>query len=403
MANLLYLVHRMPYPPDKGDKVRSYHLLRHLQRKHRVFLATFIDDPADEAHLDALRALCPDLYVARLNPRWRKLASARALLTGEAQSLAFYHHAGLRRWVRQVAAEHRPVASVVFSSTMAPYAHELLPQVPMLVDLVDVDSAKWTQYAPAHRWPMSWVFRREGRRLLAHERDMALAARRSFLVTQQEVDLFDSLAPECRGRVEAAGNGVDAERFRPNPALASPFAADERAIVFTGAMDYWPNVDAVQWFASEVLPRIREREPRASFWIVGRNPTPAVQALANDAVRVTGTVPQVEPYLQHAAAVVAPLRVARGIQNKILEAMAMGQPVITVSSCAEPIGATAEQGLWRCDEADCFVQGVLAWLADPARRERLGAAAREHVVQHFSWQANLDRLTAWLPTTGEKH
>src|SRR5690606_27197519 len=125
-----------------------------------------------------------------------------------------------------------------------------------------------------------------------------------------------------------------AERFRPNPALTSPFASDERAIVFTGAMDYWPNVDAVQWFATEVLPRIREREPRASFWIVGRNPTPAVQALANDAVHVTGTVPQVEPYLQHAAAVVAPLRVARGIQNKILEAMAMGQPVITVSSCA---------------------------------------------------------------------
>jgi glycosyltransferase involved in cell wall biosynthesis len=110
-------------------------------------------------------------------------------------------------------------------------------------------------------------------------------------------------------------------------------------------------------------------------------------------------VEDVRPYLQHAAAVVAPLRVARGIQNKILEAMAMGQPVITVPSCAEPIGATAEQGLWRCDEAECFAQGVLAWLADPARRERLGAAAREHVVQNFSWQANLDRLAAWLPTT----
>jgi len=401
MANLLYLVHRMPYPPDKGDKVRSYHLLRHLQQHHRVFLGTFIDDPADEAHLPALRQLCPDLHVARLAPRWRKLASARALLTGEAQSIAYYRDAGLQRWVHEVAAAQPLLASVVFSSTMAPYAHALLPRVPMLVDLVDVDSAKWTQYAAAHPWPLSWVYRREGQRLLAHERDMALAARRSFLVTQQEVELFASLAPECRERVEAAGNGVDAGRFQPNGALVSPFGADERAIVFTGAMDYWPNVDAVQWFATEVLPRVREREPRASFWIVGRKPTPAVQALASPSVHVTGTVPMVEPYLQHAAAVVAPLRVARGIQNKILEAMAMGQPVVTVPSCAQPIGAGAEQGLRCADDAAGFAEVVLQWLADPAARQQQGQRAREHVLRHFSWEANLDRLRAWLPPTLE--
>ena len=402
MANLLYLVHRMPYPPDKGDKVRSYHLLRHLQQQHRVFLATFIDDPADEQHLPALRELCPDLYVARIAPRWRKLASARALLTGEAQSIAYYRDAGLRRWVQDIAARHELLASVVFSSTMAPYAHDLLPRVPMLVDLVDVDSAKWTQYAAARPWPLSWVYRREGQRLLQHERDMALAARRSFLVTQQEVDLFASLAPECRDAVEVGANGVDAERFQPDEALASPFGADERAIVFTGAMDYWPNVDAVQWFASEVLPRVREREPRASFWIVGRNPTAAVQALASDTVHVTGTVAQVEPYLQHAAAVVAPLRVARGIQNKILEAMAMGQPVVTVPSCAVPIGADAEQGLRCADDAAGFAEVVLHWLADPAARRQQGQRAREHVLRHFSWEANLDRLQAWLPPTLER-
>jgi len=396
MANLLLLVHRMPYPPDKGDKVRSYHLLRHLQRQHRVFLGSFIDDPADEQHVEALRALCPDLHLERIDPRLRKLASAQGFLRGEALSLSFYRHAGLRAWVQRVAREHELQASVVFSSTMSPFAAELLPRVPMLVDLVDADSVKWTQYASNHRWPMSAVYAREGRLLLAHERATVLQARQSYFVTPQEVELFLSLAPDCRDRVKAMGNGVNADFFQPDAALPSPFDADEQPIVFTGAMDYWPNIDGVRWFAEQMLPAIRARHPRARFWIVGRNPASAVQALASDAVRVTGTVPDVRPYLQHAAAVVAPLRVARGIQNKILEAMAMGQPVVTVPSCAEAIGATAEQGLHRTDTAPGFVQAVFDAFADPAARRAQGARARAFAIDHFGWAAHLGAIDADL-------
>ncbi|MBX3610158.1 MAG: TIGR03087 family PEP-CTERM/XrtA system glycosyltransferase [Hydrogenophaga sp.] len=389
MANLLYLVHRMPYPPDKGDKVRSYHLLRHLQQRHRVFLGTFIDDLADEQHLDALRQLCPDLHVARIQPRWRKLASLQGLLRGEALSLAYYRDAGLMAWVRQVAAQHDIRASIVFSSTMSPFALGGLPGKPMLVDIVDVDSAKWTQYAPAHRWPLSWLYRREGLTLLAHERATALAARRSYFVTPQECELFASLAPDCRDRVTAMGNGVNASFFQPDVAVDSPFAEQELPIVFTGAMDYWPNVDGVRWFAEDMLPAIRQRYPRARFWIVGRNPTPAVQALTSDAVSVTGTVPDVRPYLKHAAAVVAPLRVARGLQNKILEGMAMAQPVVTVSSCADAIGAQADEGLCRADTVDGFVNQVCEWLANAEQRWRVGEQARRFVLDHFSWDAHL--------------
>ncbi len=396
MGNLLYLVHRMPYPPDKGDKVRSYHLLRHLQKRHRVFLGTFIDDPADEQHLEALRALCPDLFVARIVPRWRKLASLQGFLRGEALSLGFYRHAGLREWVHQVARQHPLQASVVFSSTMSPFAAGLLPDVPMLVDIVDADSVKWTQYASAHHWPMSAVYRREGRLLLAHERDTAMRAQRAYFVTPQEADLFLRLAPACRGRVQAMGNGVNAEFFQPDPALASPFAERERAIVFTGAMDYWPNVDGVRWFVDDMLPAIRQRFPDARFWIVGRNPTPAVLALAREGVTVTGTVPDVRPYLQHAAAVVAPLRVARGLQNKILEAMAMGQPVVTVPSCADAIGAQADEGLQRADTADAFVRVVGGWLSDDTRRRQQGVRARDFVVEHFGWDAHLATIDADL-------
>ena len=339
MANILYLVHRLPYPPNKGDKVRSYHLLRHLLKQHRVFLGTFVDHPDDEQHVATLAGLCPDLHVERLNPTLAKIGSLGGLLRGEALSLAFYRSAGMQRWVSEVAHQHPLQASVVFSSPMAQYAQALLPEVPMLVDFVDVDSAKWTQYADQHAWPMSWVYAREGRALLAYERAVTLQSQQSFFVTPNEVSLFLQSAPECRGKVASVSNGVDADFFRPDAGLPNPFAAGQRAIVFTGAMDYWPNVDAAVWFATEALPVLRQRHPDLTFYIVGRDPASKVQALAGPHVVVTGTVSDVRPYLQHASAVVAPLRVARGIQNKILEAMAMEQPVVTVTSCADAIGA----------------------------------------------------------------
>jgi sugar transferase (PEP-CTERM/EpsH1 system associated) len=384
-------------------------LLRHLLQHHRVFLGTFIDDPDDEQHLPTLKTMCPDLHVERIDPRTAKLMSLTGLLSGEALTLAYYRSAGMRRWVEQVVKAHDLHASVVFSSAMAQYAQPLAPRVPMLVDFVDVDSAKWTQYAPAHRWPLSAVYRREGERLLAYEREVAALARRSFFVTPNETALFLSQAPEAEGRVQSLSNGVDADFFAPDPARASPFLASEQAVVFTGAMDYWPNIDGVSWFVSDMLPRLRAHWPRARFYIVGRSPSPQVLALASEHVVVTGTVPDVRPYLQHAAAVVAPLRVARGIQNKILEAMAMEQTVITVPSCADAIGATSAQGLLRAADTDGFLQALQQLLDAPGHAVSLGREARRFVVQGFSWQAHLSGIDACLrdrsptPITVETH
>ena len=393
MANLLYLVHRMPYPPNKGDKVRSYHLLRHLQREHRVFLATFIDDAEDEAHLPALRAMCPDLHVARLHPRAAKLRSLTALLRHEALTLAYYRDAGLARWVRDTLATQSIDASVVFSSAMAQYAPR---ELPMLVDFVDLDSAKWSQYAAARPWPLSWLYRREGARLLDFERSVAARAQHSFFVTPQETQMFQDRAAESAARVEPLGNGVDAEYFTPDPARASPYAQGEQPLVFTGAMDYWPNVDAVVWFCAEVLPALRQRWPRLRFVIVGRNPTPAVQALASESVSVTGTVPDVRPYLQHAALVVAPLRIARGIQNKILEAMAMGKAVVATSECAQAIGARDGIEMFPAADAAAFVDQVDALLRAPQRAAVAGVAARDKVLRSFSWEAHLSGIDRHL-------
>jgi polysaccharide biosynthesis protein PslH len=395
MANLLYLVHRMPYPPNKGDKVRSYHLLRHLMAGHRVFVGTFIDDPADEAHIDTLRSLCSGLHVARLNPLRARLASLLGLLSGQPLTLHYYRHRGLQRWVTQTLQREAIDAVVVFSSSMAQYA-EVSSERPVLVDFVDVDSAKWTAYASQHRWPMSWLYRREGARLLAYERSVATQSQRGFFSTDKETELFLQLAPECAGRVEAMGNGVDAQYFSPQADRPSPFAAGELALVFTGAMDYWPNVDAVTWFAREVMPLLLRQRPQLRFHIVGRAPTAAVRALASEHVLVTGTVPDVRPYLQHAAVVVAPLRLARGIQNKILEAMAMGRPVVAAATCVAALEAQADTEILAASDPADYARAIEALLAEPAQADAMGQAGRQRVLKSYTWAAHMSAFDRHL-------
>ena len=399
MATLLYLVHRMPYPPNKGDKVRSYHLLQHLAREHKVFVGTFIDDPDDERHVPALAQMCAGLHVAPLHPLRARIASLAGLATGEPLTLRYYRNAALSRWVAETVAREKPAASIVFSSSMAPYA-TAHPALPMLVDFVDVDSAKWTDYAPQHRWPLSAVYAREGRTLLAYERAVAAKARHSFFATEKEAELFRRLAPESTPTVEGMANGVDANFFAPDAARVSPFLPGETPLVFTGAMDYWPNVDAVTWFAQEVLPALRQKRPNLRFHIVGRAPTPAVKALASDAVNVTGTVPDVRPYLQHAAVVVAPLRLARGIQNKILEAMAMERPVVAASACVQALDVHEGADIVPAAEAADYVRTIDQLLAAPDRANAIGIAGRLRVQQSYSWSAHLQRLDRALERVG---
>ena len=399
MANILYLVHRLPYPPNKGDKVRSYHLLKHLARRHRVFLGTFIDDPEDDAHVDTVGALCAELHVSRLHPRLARLRSLTALAFGEPLTLSYYRNHALSKWVRQISHTHNIDAALIFSSAMTQYI-EGFQRLPTLIDFVDVDSAKWTQYAPRHRWPLSWLYRREGRLLLDYERRMAARSTRSFFVTENEKELFCRQAPECRVRVEAMCNGVDANYFSPEASRPSPYRADEIPVVFTGAMDYLPNIDAVAWFTAEVLPGILQRWPGVRFYIVGRSPAPGVLALASETVVVTGTVPDVRPYLQHAATVVAPLRIARGIQNKILEAMAMARPVIASAECADAVDAEKGTELLIAVDPAEYMAEMSRVLDAPGTAIAIGHAARQRVVERYSWEAHLAAIDRYLPSPG---
>ncbi len=387
MEDLLLLVHRIPYPPNKGDKIRSYHLLRHLAQHYRVHLGCFIDDADDWQHVPRVSQWCASTHFARLSAVPARLRSLAALLGGQSLSCGYYRHAGMRDWVAQTMQAHAVGRILVFSSAMAQYVRAY-PQARRVVDFVDVDSDKWRQYATRKAAPMRWLYAHEARRLLAFERRVAQDCDAALFVSAPEAQLFRQLAPESAAKTGFFSNGVDTAYFTPAAGGANPFSADEHAIVFTGAMDYWPNVDAVQWFAAEVLPALRAGQPRAVFWIVGARPTPAVQQLAAlPGVRVSGTVPDVRPYLAHAAVCVAPLRVARGIQNKVLEAMAMAQTVLVSPQALEGIDAAPGRELLLAEGALQFQAALSQALLAPDAA--IGRAARTAVEQRYSWDSNL--------------
>ena len=403
MDDLLFLTHRIPYPPNKGDKLRSYHVLKHLASRYRVHLGTFVDDADDWQHVETVKRLCTGKTLCLpLSPRRAKLRSLTGLVTGQALAVPYYRDARMTRFVEHVVDHHRIRRVVVFSSPMAQYVNEL-DDIDRLIDFVDVDSDKWKQYAEAGHTVSAWLYRREAEKLLEFERYSAARAIASVFVTQAESALFRRLAGDLISPVITVENGVDAEYFSAK-AVAKPQEwqqsgqpdgndADNRRIVFTGAMDYKPNVDAAAWFGREVMPLIRHQLPEASFWIVGARPTAEVRSLARaNEIFVTGTVTDVRPYLAHAGVVVVPMRLARGIQNKALEAMAMGAATVVSSTSAIALNAVPGRDFLVADDAESFARAVIDLLNDPRQRIRFGHAGRSAVLENYDWSRNLARI-----------
>ena len=330
MATILFLAHRIPYPPNKGDKLRAYHVLDHWTKQHKVFLGCFIDDPEDLQYRDELRERCVGTYFARLHPKLATIRAFSGFLTQSSLSVPYYHDRGLASWVDRVIAAEKPDCVFVYSSVMGQYVLDATPRpLRLLVDFVDVDSEKWAAYAAMKTFPAREIYRREARELLRFDRRVATEADACIFVSEPEADLFRTRAPEVHAKVFAIPNGIDTAYFSPENVGPRPDFTGAPVIVFTGQMDYWPNVDAVIWFSETVLPKIRERFPAAVFYVVGAHPSAAVRVLnSRPGIVVTGSVPDVRPYVGHADIVVAPLRVGRGIQNKVLEGMAMMRPVI---------------------------------------------------------------------------
>jgi sugar transferase (PEP-CTERM/EpsH1 system associated) len=386
--DILFLGQRCPYPPNKGDKITTWNILEHLSARHRVHLGVFIDDPDDWQHEAFLKSRFASVM---LRPVGRAVGLARSvtgLATGDALSVAYYRDAAMQSWVNGLVAGgvHR---LFVYSSAMARFALKAEGCL-RVMHFADIDSDKWRQYAEVSRWPMSWVYRREAATLLAWERRVAAAFDQSFFVSAAEAADFRRMAPESAAKVGVLSNGVDGSYFAPGGNHPDPYPDAAPRVVFTGAMDYRPNIDAVVWFAREVLPRLTAKVGRTRFAIVGSKPGAEVQALTADPqVTVTGRVPDVRPYVAHAGVVVAPLRMARGIQNKVLEGMAMAKTVVCSPQGLEGIEAQPGQSVLVAEGADDYAEACARVLRGEVD---LGAQARQAMLARYDWKACLSVL-----------
>jgi len=397
MREILFLAHRIPYPPDRGDKIRSWHVLEHLAGLGRVHLACFADDEGDAAHLPALRAaLGARLGEAHVEVRTRGKASAgaRALIEGRPVSLTLFDSEKLRAFVARMLSGDAVGTVFAFSGQMAQFVPDDVRQR-FVMDFGDVDSAKFAQYADEGAGPMRWINAREGDKLFAFERDTAGRADLCLFVSEAEAALFREKTG--LGNIRALSNGIDTDHFDP----AADFPRLNEAgplILFTGQMDYAPNAQAVAWFAKEVLPRV----PGARFVIAGRGPLPSVRALASERVTVTGGVPDMRSWLEAADIVVAPLKLARGIQNKILEAMAMAKPVVASPAAFEGIDAVPGRDLLVADDEAATAAAIDGLLAAPDRARAMGRAARLQMEQCYRWEARLAPLGGIVDPTARR-
>ncbi len=394
--DLLFLSHRMPYPPNKGDKIRAHAILKHLSPRYRIHLGCNVDDPDDLRHADTLRKMLGGecLFL----PLDRRVAGARAALAvtrGRSLSEEYFGGRRFKNWISQVVRQHSIRRAIAFGSAMAPLVmgEPRLDVSRSILDLVDVDSDKWRQYAQATPGPRRFLYRYEAASVARLERRAAAAFGHTVLVSPFEAATFAGMAPESAGRIVSIGNGVDLNYFQPDRAFASPFPSGKRPIVMTGLMDYRPNIEGAQWFATQVLPNLLRTIPSLQFFVVGANPPPGLLA-DMPGVTVVGRVPDMRPYLAHAEVVVAPLQIARGVQNKVLEAMAMRRPVVATTAATRALAVTPQRHVLIEDEPDAFADAVLRTF-DPITAAGLAFLGRRYVERHHDWSrslADFDRL-----------
>jgi len=400
MSDVLFLAHRIPFPPDRGDKIRSFNILRGIGRHARVHLACFADDGADAAQLPALReAMEGSLGEAHVEVRrGTALGAARALACGRPLSLALFEGPALQDFVDRMLAQREIGTIFAFSAQMAQFVPADVG-ARFIMDFADMDSAKFAGYGAAGLGPRAWIYRREAGRLLAHERAVAQRADLSLFVSEAEAQLFRE-GTGLTANIAALENGVDLgfyDSAAAFPRLTPGQRGQGPLIVFTGQMDYRPNVEAVTSFAHDVMPLILREAPNARFAIVGRKPAAAVRRLdASRSTLVTGAVADVRSWLDAADVVVAPLTIARGVQNKVLEAMAMARPVVATSAAFEGIAAVAGRDLLVADGSDTQAAAVLRLLRDPAEAAAIAAAARRRMEAAYSWSARLAALPEML-------
>lgn len=390
--NILYLAHRIPYPPDKGDKLRAFRQIERLSERHRVWCACFVDTPSDFRHAAALREFCEDVAAVELRPMYARVRGLGKLIRGGTITEGFYASREMREVLRRWTNVIRFDAVAAFSSGMAAYALSV-PSSRRVLDLCDLDSRKWLDYADHGHGVARNLFHLEGERLAVCELRWIDAFDAAILITETEAaPLREFVATR---KLHIIGNGVAL------PILPGVKAAIRPTVGFVGVMDYLPNIDAVSWFVRECWPLIRSVQPTAVFRIVGRSPVRSVRRLGRfPGVQVVGGVDDVAAELQRFDVSVAPLRIARGIQNKVLEAMAVARSVVLTGKAAAGIGGENGRDFLVHDTPAAIAGAIRDLLADPSARQRIGDSARRFVAEHHRWDKQMDQYE--LLVTGAK-
>ncbi|WP_321495898.1 TIGR03087 family PEP-CTERM/XrtA system glycosyltransferase [uncultured Desulfobacter sp.] len=413
---ILYLAHRVPYPPNKGDKIRTFNEIKWLSQNHIIDLLALADDPNDLLHKKKLKNYCNRVEVFGLNIWKSKINSLTGLIIpSRPLSVSYFYNKKLQAILDQWITVTNYDAIICFSSPMAEYLFRcpvlkktLNPRKPLskwslpvlIMDFCDVDSQKWHQYAANSHFPINLIYGIESRRLFQYEKIINRTFHHSVFVSTHEVDVFTKLNKLARN-LTTVSNGVDHDYFSPD-ARFEPVPLrkkkDQKILVFTGAMDYFANVEGVSWFCREVFPRIRKKIPGVLFYIVGSNPAPDVKALGNrQGVRVTGFVDDIRPYYQGADVCVIPLRIAAGIQNKVLEAMSMARPLVTTGKALEGIKAKPDVHILKEDDPKFFADKVIQLLNSREKRTILADNARIFIIKNYNWQTNIAALERLLP------
>ncbi len=399
---ILYVCHRFPYPPKRGGKIRPFNMIRHLARNHEVTVASLVRSEAEAREGAGIAAHCARFVMARVHDPVQSLRMVARLPTPVPSSMGFFHSRELRERIRRLLREERFDLVFVHCSSVAPYVAQVRG-IPKILDFGDMDSQKWLEYARYKPFPLSAGYWCEGRKMLRAERRLARMFDLCTATTRAEWETLESYAT---GVASAwFPNGVDSEFFAPDGD-----GYDPDTLSFVGRMDYYPNQECMFDFCANTLPLIRAQRPGVKLVIVGADPSPAVRKLAEiPGVTVTGSVPDVRGYVRRSAAMVAPLNIARGTQNKILEAMAMGVPVVTSRVAAGGVDAIAGEHLLVGSNPQEYAQATLALLRDPAQRARLAQAGRARMLSHHAWPASMQKLdgiierccSAWQERAGD--
>jgi sugar transferase (PEP-CTERM/EpsH1 system associated) len=382
---IFFVCQRVPYPPDRGDKIATYNEIRHLAKQHELHVFCLADGRADLANVAPLHDWVASVTAVPVGMAASRLRALRALVSGRPLSVAAFDEPALHRAIIARFAETPPDLFIVYSGNVAQYADHFAG-VPRIMQFHDLDSLKWAQYAERSSILLRWLYRIEAKRLQDYEGGIARRFSHALVCTDAELGDFGRLFPGAP--VSVVGNGVDLDHFR-----SAGDAKQRGEIVFTGVMDYFPNVDAVVWFCERILPRVREQVPEASLTICGARPAAAVSRLARrPGVRVTGRVPDTRPYLDRAEVFAAPLRMARGVQNKVLEAMAMGLPCVASTAAWRGTVIPQGEGILVSDEPDEFAAHIVRLLRDDGFRAEMARKARAAVEAHYRWEVQMEAL-----------